>query len=406
MTTNNENPKISLTDYLSVLLKWKKLLIINLSFVVVFSIILSFLIPKTYKSTASMILPQDNSMGLGSLGSLVSGGNSALSIGAKLFGVSSTNEDLILGILSSRGVLTKTINKYNLMDYYGISDGNYDKALKAVKGDLIFEPNEYGMIEVSVINEDPDTAAIIANYLVGLADSLHIAINIEQAARSRKFIERRFLQNQDDLRNAEENFKNFQKKYDVLAVPEQIQFAVAAVGELEAQLVEKEIQLNSVKGSISSSSSIYKMLEVQINSIRQRIKDFNKKSLNDDPSMILPLDEIPELQMEYLRLYRELEIQNKILEFIYPLYEQAKLDEQKSTPTLLVIDKAVPAELKYAPKKAFIVLFFTFLALFIHLPFIFRANKILLSEKLKNPVEEKELRFYKKITRSYKISFN
>ncbi len=148
MSVNNTKKDVKISDYLYVLYKWRKILIINILIAIVLSTILSFLIPKTYKATSSLILPSDNSMGMGGLSSLFSD-NSALSLGAKLFGVSSTNEDLILGLFNTRVVLEDVIKKYGLADYYGYDNDELDKTIKAFKGDLIFEPNEYGMIEVS-----------------------------------------------------------------------------------------------------------------------------------------------------------------------------------------------------------------------------------------------------------------
>jgi uncharacterized protein involved in exopolysaccharide biosynthesis len=65
------------------------------------------------------------------------------------------------------------------------------------------------------------------------------------------------------------------------------------------------------------------------------------------------------MMIKYLRFYRDLEIQNKILEVILPMYEQAKVEEQKSIPSILFIDKAVPAEIKYGPKRLFYIASFS-----------------------------------------------
>ncbi len=58
--------------------------------------------------------------------------------------------------------------------------------------------------------------------------------------------------------------------------------------------------------------------------------------------------------MESLRLYREMAIQQKIMEFIIPLYEQAKFDEHKDVPVAYVLDKAVPGERPDRPKRLFV----------------------------------------------------
>jgi hypothetical protein len=85
------------------------------------------------------------------------------------------------------------------------------------------------------------------------------------------------------------------------------------------------------------------------------------------------------------------------------MYEQAKVDEQKSAPTVLVVDKAVPPELKYRPKKAFIILGIEFLVFFILVVFVYHGEKIINEKEYRNPLVEKEGRFYHKIINFYKM---
>ena len=70
--------------------------------------------------------------------------------------------------------------------------------------------------------------------------------------------------------------------------------------------------------------------------------------------------------MNFLRLKREVEIQNKILTFIIPMLEQAKIEEKKETPTILIIDSPQVPDYKIKPKRLpltlFSVIFFTFLS--------------------------------------------
>ena len=65
------------------------------------------------------------------------------------------------------------------MSYYEISDNNMDKALKAFRNDISTDPNEFGMVDFSVVNKDPKVSAAIANYMVILADSMNIELNSE-----------------------------------------------------------------------------------------------------------------------------------------------------------------------------------------------------------------------------------
>ncbi len=401
MTESNQK-EVRFSDYLYVLYKWRKFLIINLVIVIVLSTIISFLIPKTYKATATIMIPPGNDMGLGGLTSLLSGGSSAMSLGAKLLGVEGTNEDMLLGLLNSRSVISKVVDKFNLYDYYGVDDRNYDKLIKRLSGDLLFDPNEFGFLEVSVINKDPEVSAAMANYFVEIVDSLNIQLNIEQARRQRKFIEKRFLQNQEDLKKAEDAFTEFQKKHGVFAIPEQIQVAVSAAGELEAQLVAQQILAETIKEDVSSSSLLYKTIQAKINALKKQLRKLNNRTNGEnDNSLLIPFDKVPDLQVEYLRRYRDVEIQNKIMEFLYPMYEQAKIDEQKSMPTLLVIDKAEIPQLKYSPKKAFIILGAFLFFSFIFILFVFRGEEAVNRTEFNNPLEEKEKKFFERIVKYY-----
>ena len=67
------------------------------------------------------------------------------------------------------------------------------------------------------------------------------------------------------------------------------------------------------------------------------------------------LSHVPQAGIGALRTYRQVAIQQKVLEYIYPLYEQAKIDEQKDIPVILVLDKAVKAEKKVKPKRLTII---------------------------------------------------
>ena len=114
---------------------------------------------------------------------------------------------------------------------------------------------------------------------------------------------------------------------------------------------------------------------------------------------------MPDIAIQYLRNYRDVKIQQEILEIVLPMYEQAKVEEQKSIPTIMVIDKAVPPELKYSPKRLIIILGIFFLALFIIIPLIFVGEKAINREIYNNPLQATEANFYRKIIKFYGMKF-
>ena len=76
--------------------------------------------------------------------------------------------------------------------------------------------------------------------------------------------------------------------------------------------------------------------------------------------MVISLEDLPENILAYYRKFREVEIQTKMLQFMLPLYEQARLEEQKEIPLLQVIDYAIPAMKKDFPPRTILTLLITF----------------------------------------------
>jgi len=137
MENENKLKESRFSDYLYVLYKWKKFMIINLLIVGLITTLIAFLIPNQYKATATIMIPPNDQMGLGGLTSLLGGKSSIASAGSRLFGMTNTSEDLLLGIINSRTALRDVINKFNLMEYYDIDDKNMDKAIKAFQADIL-----------------------------------------------------------------------------------------------------------------------------------------------------------------------------------------------------------------------------------------------------------------------------
>lgn len=399
-----KEPKFS--DYVYILYKWKRFVFVNLFIIGLITTGAVFLIPNEYRATATIMIPPDNQMGLGGLTSLLGGKTSIASAGSRLFGMSNTSEDILLGILNSRTALVDVINKYNLMEYYNIDDKNMDKAIKAFRSDISADPNEFGMIDFSIINKDPKVSAAIANYLVTFVDSMNIEYNIQRARNNRLFIEKRYFQNVNDLKKAEDSLFKFQKKYGIVAVPEQLEVTVKAAAEIEALLMKKEMESIFALQGFGENSPQYQGLQTEVNLLKKKVLELkNSSNLGISSNILFAFKDMPSIAIQYLRTYREVEIQQSILEIVMPMFEQAKVEEQKSIPTIMLIDKAVTPELKYSPSRSVIIVGLLLLFSFFFIPFVFWAEKSIIRENFQNPLQIKEANFCKRIVKIYRMKF-
>lgn len=404
MNESNQLKKTVFSDYLFILFKWRKFIFINALIILIVFTVIAFIIPKQYKASTTIMIPPDTQNAFGGLSSLLGGKTSLSAMGSRIFGLSSTSEDVLLGILNSRTALEKVIRKYNLMNYYDIADSNFDKVIKEFKADFSADPNEYGMIDITVINKDPKIAAEMANYFAFLVDSLNIVYSTERAKNNRLFIEQRYLKNIEDLRAAEDSLYKFQKKYGIVAVPEQLEVTIKAAAEIESQLSRKEIETFFIKQQFGEDSPQYMLIKQELNLLKKKVQELkNSSELANTSNVLFPFKTMPDIAVQYLRVFRDVQIQQSILEFVLPMYEQSKVEEQKSTPTVMIIDKAVPPDLKYSPKRSVIIIGPTLLFVLFLIPFVFWLEKNIFLTDFRNPLQEKFNNLAEKIRRFYKI---
>jgi uncharacterized protein involved in exopolysaccharide biosynthesis len=338
-------------EFLSVMAKRKRPFVMFVIGATLLTSVVTFFMPKWYKSTAS-VFPAENTdlfSGLSGLSSIVS----SISPAKKLSALTGNSDlDRYVAILKSERALTAVIEKFDLVKVYDITRYQREKSMKELLSNTDFEQSEEGSLEISVYDKDPQRAADMANYFVKMLNDINSEMHVQNAKGNREFIEQRYRKNLGDIEAAQDSFKTFQLRTGVVAVPEQVEASIKVASDLYAQLNMKEIELAILERTVSTKHPSYdeKLLEVQ--ELQKKLHAMNEGSSSQggDMKILLPFKDTPELGAEYLRRYRDVEIQYKILQFIAPLYEQAKVEENRSTPSVVVLDHASVPELKAKPK--------------------------------------------------------
>jgi uncharacterized protein involved in exopolysaccharide biosynthesis len=140
-------------------------------------------------------------------------------------------------------------------------------------------------------------------------------------------------------------------------MPEQTEATVKAGVTIAAELASREVELGVLRRTLGTDHPSIEAKKVEIEELRKKIAQLNRDDgvPSDQMRMLVPYRQIPELGVEYVRRFREVQIQSKILEFLTPLFEQAKVEEKKESPSVIVLDTAGPAERKSSPKRALIM---------------------------------------------------
>ncbi|MEI8133762.1 MAG: Wzz/FepE/Etk N-terminal domain-containing protein [bacterium] len=259
-----------------------------------------------------------------------------------------------LALISSRTIQEKLIREFDLMKSYKID--NLEDALKEFSSHASADILEEGNISVGFEDPDPVLAAKVANRLVEELNSVNSKLAIEEAKFNRTFIEARYTKMIADLDSADRALGAFQKKYGVYELKSQATAQLGTLAALEQQRFATEIQLSNAEQLYGSDAAETHILKSQLEEIRTKLNDLKTGMDQNAPSYFVPMDVMPEVALDYLRLTREVEIQSKLKAFILPSYEQAKLDENRQSLLYLTLDKAIPPFHKARPKRAFTLL--------------------------------------------------
>jgi uncharacterized protein involved in exopolysaccharide biosynthesis len=350
-TMETQTPANSLMDFLSIITKYRKFISRFVLIITVITTVIALLLPKWYKSTTS-VFPAEKADLLGGLEGISSIAKS-FSSAKSLASLGSNQEiDRYLAILKSGTVLDAVIRKFDLVHVYDITSYPGENTVKALLSNVEFTIEEEGNLTITVYDKNPQRAADIANYFVEMLNKTNTELQIQNARGNRQFIEERYKKNLADLAASEDSLKAFQKKYRVIALPEQIEASIKAAAEITGQLTIKEVQANVLRRTQSEDNPSLIAAQIEIDEFRNKLSQMNSgvHSSKNDVNVFVPFSKMPDLGSEFIRRFREVEIQYKILQLITPLYEQAKVEENRQTPSVLILDKAGPAERKAKPK--------------------------------------------------------
>jgi tyrosine-protein kinase Etk/Wzc len=349
--------EIDLLDYLEVILKRKKLIVQITAAAFVFSIVVSFILPKIYRATALILPPQQDQGMVGLMLGQMGGGMANLA--GDILG-KGTPADQYVGFLNSEVIKNAIINRFKLMDVYN-EEYRLDAYKKLDKMTDIAVGKKDGIINITVEDKDPKRAAAMANAFVWELGKMTTRINITGAGQNRAFYESRLASAKVELANAEDALKTFQSKNKTLDVTEQAKASIEGVAVLRAQLAAQEVQLASFRTYLTDSSREVTFLKASIADIKKQIALLEGKG---GASAMPSLGTVPSLGEEYLRLMRKFKIQETLVELLTKQNEMTKLNEANDVSGLQVIQQATIPDKKARPKRALIIICATFAAFF------------------------------------------
>lgn len=363
----NNSVEIDILEYFRVIRKrWKAIAIIVFT-AFVCSVVISLILPKTYRATASVLPPQgESSMSSMMMSKAQAGVGGGL---GNFLGLKSP-ADLWLGILRSNTVSDAIISRFKLKELLGM------KAIEDVRQSLSskveIKKSKEEIISIAVVDSDPKRAAEMANAFVEELDRVNKGLGTTGGQRTRFFLEERLVLAKDELERLEDELRRFQEGTNAVRIDEQSKAVMEAVGQVKGNIIAKEVELETLLTYTTDENPQVKTVRTHLSEMRKKQREF--ESGKSDYGVFIPINRVPGLSVRYAELVRDLKVQETLFELLTQQYEMAKIQEAKDSPTIQVLDVATPPDKKYKPRRSLIVMSVTLLSFFAGIIYAFVAD--------------------------------
>lgn len=366
----------TLLDYVVVLVKWRRLIIRNFLLVCFVMAIISLLLTKWYTAKTAIMPPEEQGTGLS-----LPAGLSDLPLSSLGLPSLTLPSVMYVAILESRTVSESVITELDLIEVY--ETDHMEEAVETLQKRIAIDITEEGVVSLTATARSPQLAADIANRFVSELDERNKELNVAQARNKRLFIEERLAKNMTDLRSAEESLREFQEEHKAISLTEQtiaaIEGAAQLIGEMQALEIERDVLLTSMTPTNPAVMKIESTIEAIKKQLHRMdhgdgIDELPADGVSEEMKFYVPLSEVPQVGLRLARRLRELKVQETIFQLLTQQYEQAKIQEAKDTPTVQILDAAVPPMRKSKPQRALLVLTAGILSIIFTLIFIFSTE--------------------------------
>lgn len=227
----------------------------------------------------------------------------------------------MLQILHSNQIKEYIVNKYELLKHYEIDmdpkNFPYSKLDSKYKNNIKFRRTEFMSIEISVLDEDPQYAADIANDVAAYIDSTIHNMQKDRAIEAYKIVEKEYILSQQQI----EEFSDSIQKIRSLGVID-YESQAAALNEAYAAALSN--------GNNSAAQNISRRMST-----------------------------LARYGGIYVELSKKLESEIERLGMLKDKFAAAKINVEQTVPQIFIVDTATRSERKAEPKRSIIVIIST-----------------------------------------------
>jgi uncharacterized protein involved in exopolysaccharide biosynthesis len=325
-----------ITEYLALLLRWKRFAILLFALVVAVAFVEALFLPPIYESQTRLLPVGDSSVMNNPRYQALSEFSSFVNFTA----MGSSGKGALLSILDSDLMRVRVADDLDLVARYGVNEPDsvlaVHRAARRLRKILSTSINKWDNIIIRAETPDPDFTIAVLNSVIAQLYSIQNEMNLTTARRTREFIERRMAEAEQTYRQVQDTLTDFQNEHGMIAVDEQQRALVRLSAQLETELTLKRAALSASRSFFSGEYGTVRRLQAEIAALETEIARL--RGSDGATAGHLSLGDLPDLAAQYVRLAMNVEIQQRLLTLLAQQYEQAKISEVREITSFEVVD--------------------------------------------------------------------
>jgi len=241
------------------------------------------------------------------------------------------------------------------------SDSTVEEALEFYRQRIIINYDEAsGILHIAYAHNIPDTAQNILKFLIHNVEQEFNEFNRRRARKQLKFIVAEHEKTKQQMDLAGDILEKYQNDHNLLDPKNDAMSSSSIISSLEASLIEKKIELSTLRGYLNEHNYEIIKLKNEIQGIKTSIKN-QKDSLSGNAQTTLN-----KILFEYEKLRLQFEFSTEVYKTSLIQLETTRLDVLKEAKTLSVLSEPnLPDGYTYPNKpRVFITLLIVFLLVY------------------------------------------
>lgn len=233
-----------------------------------------------------------------------------------------------------------------------------------------------GIVSLTYQGVDKKNITQVLNAILITYTKQNIERRTAETAQTLKFLEDQLPELQQQLDVAEREFNRFRQQYNTVDVTQESNLYISQSISLETTKASLEQQIAETSAKYTNEHPAMQQMNAQLDVINKRIAELDGT-----------LKRLPELQRQYLQLFREVDVKQQLYTGLLNSYQQLRIVKAGEIGNVRIVDQAVEPIAPIKPQKMRVLVISLFMGTFIGLLFALMRNMLRSGIKDSNQIE-------------------